>query len=85
MQGPYGKLWTEFFFPSYKLTIQTEQMRLIKYLLYGFVDYFSKRTKSFDVWTSDQELEVRTATNGLEIDQAQHTKSVSHIYIICSY
>ena len=36
-------------------------------------------TKSFDVLTSDQELEVRTATYGPEIDQSQHVKSVSHI------
>ena len=58
MQGPYGKLWTEFF-PSFNgpsakragnenkegknedplLAVQTEQTRLIRCLLYGFVDY----------------------------------------------
>ena len=32
--------------------------------------------------TSDQELEVRTATYGFEIDQSQHAKSVSQI-IMC--
>ena len=38
--------------------------------------------KLFDVLTDDQELEVRTATYGPEIDQSQHRKSVSHIHII---
>ena len=33
---------------------------------------------SFAVLTSDQELEVRTATYGPEIDQSLHAKSVSH-------
>ena len=42
-------------------------------------------TKSFDVLTSDQELEVRTATYGPEIDQSQHVKSVSHIIITVSH
>ena len=56
-----------------------EQTRLIRCLLYGFVDYFGKRTKSFNVLTSDQELEVRTASYGPEIDQSEHAKSVSHI------
>ena len=51
----------------------------ISCLLYGVVDYSPKGTKSFDVLTSDQELEVRTATCGSEIDQSQHAKSVSHI------
>ena len=37
--------------------------------------------KSFDILTSDQELKVRTATYGPEIDQSQHAKSVSHILI----
>ena len=46
------------------------------------VDYSGKRTKSFDVLTSDQELEVRTATYGSEIDQSQRAKSVSHIIIV---
>ena len=60
-------------------------MRLIKCLLCGFVDYSGKRTQSFDVFSSDQELEVGTATDGPEIDQSQCTKSVSHIItvIIC--
>ena len=34
--------------------------------------------KAFDVLTGDQELEVCTATYRPEIDQSQHTKSVSH-------
>ena len=54
-------------------------MRLIRCLLYGFVGSYGKRTKSFDVFTSDLELEVRTATYGVEIDQSQRAKSVSHI------
>ena len=60
-------------------------MRLIKCLLCGFVDYSRKRTKSFDVFSSDQELDVSTATDRPEIDQSQCTKSVSHIItiIIC--
>ena len=91
------KLWTEFFPSAQamktrkektrthtvynKFAVQTEQMRLIRCLLYGFVDYNSgKRMKSFDVLTGDQELEVRMATYGSEINQSQHAKSVSHIY-----
>ena len=35
--------------------------------------------KSFDVLTGDQELEVRTAIYGPEIDRSQRAKSVSHI------
>ena len=38
-----------------------------------------KNKISFDVLTSDQELEVSTATYGPEIDQPQHMKSASHI------
>ena len=38
-----------------------------------------ERSKTFDVLTSDQELEVRTATYGPEIDQSQHAKAISHI------
>ena len=38
-----------------------------------------KGTKSFHVLTGDQELEVRTATCGPEIDQLQHAKPVSHM------
>ena len=49
--------------------------RLIRCLLYGFVDYFGFEKV-------DRELEVRTATYGPGIDQSQHAKSVSHI-IIC--
>ena len=49
--------------------IRTEQTRLIRCLLYGFVDY------------SSFELEVGTATYGSGIDQSQHVKSVSHIMI----
>ena len=52
-----------------QLAVRTEQTRLIRCLLHGFVDYSGKRTKSFDVLTRDQELEVRTATYGPEIDQ----------------
>ena len=93
MRGPYGKLWTEFFPPSFYgtsakrpgyennegknedplLAVRTEQTRLIRCLLYRFVDYPWKGTESFVVSTSDQELEVRTATvlNGpAEIDQS---------------
>ena len=46
-------------------------MRLIRCLLYGFVDYsgFEKVMRA----------EVRTATYEPEIDQSQHAKSVSHI------
>ena len=52
--------------------MRTEQTRLVRCLLYGFVDYSSgKRVKSFEVLTGDQELEVRKATYGLEIDQSQ--------------
>ena len=38
-----------------------------------------ERSKTFDVLTSDQELEVRTVTYGPEIDQSQHAKAISHI------
>ena len=40
------------------------------------LNYYGKRTKSFDILTGDQELEVRTATYGPEIDQSQRAKSV---------
>ena len=40
------------------------------------------KEQNFDVLTSDRELEVHTATFGLEIDQSQCTKSVSHIIMI---
>ena len=33
-------------------------------MLYGFVDYFGKGAKLFDVLTGGQELEVRRATYG---------------------
>ena len=33
-------------------------------------------------WKGDRELEVRTPTYGLGIDQSQHAKSVSHIIMI---
>ena len=58
-------------------------MRQIRCLSYGFVDYSGKRTKSFDILTSDQELEVRTATYGPEIDQSQCAKSVGHVLMCC--
>ena len=61
------------------LAIQTEQTGLTRCLLYDFVDYSRKRTKSFDVLTSDQKLEVRGSTYGPEIDQSQRAKSVGHI------
>ena len=38
-----------------------------------------KERNHFDVLTGDQELEVRTATYGPEVDQSKHAKSVSHI------
>ena len=57
--------------------IQTEQTMLIRCLLYGFVDYSGKGTKSFDVLTGDRE--VRTATYQPGIGQSQHAKFVSHI------
>ena len=44
------------------LAVRTEQTRLIRCLLCGFVVYSGKGTKSFDVLTGDQEPEVRTAT-----------------------
>ena len=49
-------------------------MRLIRCLLYGFVDYSGLEK-------GDRELEVHTATYGPGIDQSQHTKPVSHIII----
>ena len=54
-------------------------MRLIRCLLYGFVNYYRKGTKLFDILTDDKELEVRKVAYGLEIDQSQHPKSVSRI------
>ena len=46
---------------------------------YISLDYYGKGTKSFDILTGDQELEdleVRTATYGPEVDQSQRAKSV---------
>ena len=60
------------------IAVRTEQTRLIRSLLHGFVDNSGKRTKPFEVLVGDQELLVRTATYGPEIDQSQHVKSVSH-------
>ena len=57
-------------------------MKLIECFLYGFVDYSGTGKKSSDVLTGDQELRVRTAINGPEIDHSQHAKSVSHIIIM---
>ena len=37
---------------------RTKQTRLIRCLLYGFVDYSGKITKLFDVVTCDREMEV---------------------------
>ena len=54
-------------------------MRLIRCLLYGFVDNSGRRRKSFEVLTGDQELEVSTATYRPEIEQSEHAKSVSNI------
>ena len=51
-------------------------------LLCGLVvDYSGKGTKSFDVLTGDQEIEVRTAIYGPKIDQSQQAKLVSHMII----
>ena len=50
----------------------------------GFADYFGKGTKSFDVVTCDQELEVCLVTYGLETDQSQLVKSVIK-YSILAY
>ena len=44
-----------------QLAARTEQTRLVRCLLYGFVDYSGKGTKSSDILAGDQELEVRTA------------------------
>ena len=44
-----------------------------------FIIYSEKGTKSFDVLTGDQELEVCTATYRPNIDQSQ--QSVSHIIV----
>ena len=38
-----------------------------------------RKSRSFDILTSEQQLEVLTTTNGPEIDQSQHVKSVGHI------
>ena len=58
---------------------RTKQTRLIRCLLYGFVDYSGKITKLSDVVTCDREMKVCKATYEPQIDQSQHTKSVSHI------
>ena len=57
------------------VSVCTDQTRTIRCLLYGFVDYYGKRTKSFDVLTSDQrdqEFDVGTATYGP--DQSRRAK-----------
>ena len=41
-----------------KTRVRTDQTRLIRCLLHGFVDYSGKRPKPFDVFTGDQQLEV---------------------------
>ena len=51
-------------------------MRLIRCLLYGFVNDSGKGMCSFDIF---RELEFHTATYEPEIDQSQHMKSVSHV------
>ena len=38
--------------------------------MYIPLDYYGKGTKSFDILTGDQELEVRMDTYGPEIDQS---------------
>ena len=53
-----------------QVAVRTEQTRLIRCLLYGFVDYYG-----FEM--GDRELEVRTATYVPGIDQSQQAKSVS--------
>ena len=40
-----------------QLAARTEQKKLIRCLLFGFFDYSGKTRKSFDVLTSDQQLE----------------------------
>ena len=46
-----------------------------------FVDYSGKGTKSYDVLTTgDQELEVRAATYGPEIDQSVTAREIIHPY-----
>ena len=52
-----------------QLAARTEQKKLIRCLLFGFFDYSGKTRKSFDVLTSDQQLEVHMATHGPEIDK----------------
>ena len=54
-------------------------MRLIRCILYGFVEYSGKETKSLNVLTGDQELEDHMATYGPEIDESQHVKLASNI------
>ena len=74
----YRKLWAKFFSSFYSQSVKSvgmktrkgktrihnlpEQTRLITCLLYGFVNYFGKGTKLFDILTGIQELEVCTAT-----------------------
>ena len=56
-----------------QLALRTEQTRLIRCLLCGFIDYSEKGTTSFD--------DLRSVRLPLwpETDQSQHAKSVSHI------
>ena len=63
-----------------QLAVRSEQMRLIRCVLYGFVNYSGKGTNSFDLL---REPEVCTATYGPEIHdlQSQRMKSISHMII----
>ena len=90
VRGPYGKLGTEFFFLPFMRTRKEKKRGSITCR----ADRANEATKMFIICMAlftilessalsagDQELEVRTATYGPEIDQSQHAKSVSHIII----
>ena len=50
--------------------------RLIRWLLYGFVDQSGKGTKSFDVLTGDQEQDVSMDSSGPAMDQSNNPKAL---------
>ena len=91
MQGPYGKLWTEFF--SFFLWLKRvargpwKQGRKKRGSITCLTDRANEANRIFIIWLcwlfrfskGDRELEVRTATYGPGIDQSQHANSVSHI------
>ena len=62
---------------SITFRLRTEQTRLIRCLLYGFVDYSGKGTTSFRRF--DRACGPYGYRYGPEINQSQHAKSVSHI------